>query len=200
MLNPDRSTGSARPTTATRSRAGAAPAAMQRRPPGARASCPAPPGGGRGAPPTAARLAALVRATPAACSRAAARRASAAATGCRCAGPTAASAVLDDPYRFGPVLGELDAWLLAEGTHLRPFEVLGAHAARARRRGRHRFAVWAPNASRVSVVGDFNHVGRPPPPDAPAPRVRRVGDLPARRGAGARYKYELRDATASCCR
>ena len=37
------------------------------------------------------------------------------------------SSTLDDPYRFPVVLGEMDVWLLGEGTHLRPFEVLGAH-------------------------------------------------------------------------
>ena len=65
-------------------------------------------------------------------------------------------AVLEDPYRFGPVLGDLDLWLLGEGTHLRPFEVLGARLATMDGVAGTRFAVWAPNASRVSVVGDFN--------------------------------------------
>lgn len=36
--------------------------------------------------------------------------------------------LIDDPYRFGPLLQEMDAWLLSEGTHLRPYETLGAHA------------------------------------------------------------------------
>ena len=63
----------------------------------------------------------------------------------------------DDPYRFGPVLGELDAWLLAEGTHLRPFEVLGATPRSMDGVAGTSFAVWAPNARRVSIVGDFNH-------------------------------------------
>ena len=36
------------------------------------------------------------------------------------------SSISDDPYRFPPVLGEMDAWLLGEGSHLRPYEVLGA--------------------------------------------------------------------------
>lgn len=58
---------------------------------------------------------------------------------------------LDDPYRFGPVLGEMDAWLLAEGTHLRPFEVLGAHPRARDGVPGTDFAVWAPNARRVSV-------------------------------------------------
>jgi 1,4-alpha-glucan branching enzyme len=62
----------------------------------------------------------------------------------------------DDPYRFGPVLGPLDDHLLVEGRHRRLFERLGAHPmAHEGARGVH-FAVWAPNARRVSLVGDFN--------------------------------------------
>ncbi|HEX5697694.1 MAG TPA: alpha-amylase family glycosyl hydrolase, partial [Rhodoferax sp.] len=67
------------------------------------------------------------------------------------------SSTLDDPYRFPLVLGEMDVWLLGEGTHLRPFEVLGAHPSTMLGVHGTRFAVWAPNATRVSVVGDFNH-------------------------------------------
>ncbi|MGB4360191.1 MAG: 1,4-alpha-glucan branching enzyme, partial [Rhodoferax sp.] len=63
---------------------------------------------------------------------------------------------LEDPYRFPLVLGDMDVWLLGEGTHLRPFEVLGAHPGTMLGVAGTRFAVWAPNASRVSVVGDFN--------------------------------------------
>jgi len=64
---------------------------------------------------------------------------------------------LEDPYRFDSVLGELDLYLMAEGTHLRLYEKLGAHAGV--RDGVHGvdFAVWAPNARRVSVVGQFNN-------------------------------------------
>ena len=63
---------------------------------------------------------------------------------------------LDDPYRFGPVLGPMDDYLLVEGTHRRLYERLGAHLMT--HEGAHgvHFAVWAPNARRVSVVGDFN--------------------------------------------
>ncbi|WP_211172355.1 1,4-alpha-glucan branching protein GlgB [Massilia forsythiae] len=64
---------------------------------------------------------------------------------------------LDDPYRFGPLLGDLDVWLLSEGTHHRPYEQLGAHPAAIGGVAGVRFAVWAPNARRVSVVGDFNN-------------------------------------------
>jgi len=64
---------------------------------------------------------------------------------------------VDDPYRFPPVLGELDVWLLAEGRHKRLFEKLGAHALTLDGVAGTAFAVWAPNARRVAVVGDFNH-------------------------------------------
>ena len=47
--------------------------------------------------------------------------------------------------------------LLARGEHPRPYRVLGAHALKHRRQAGVRFAVWAPQARRVSVVGDFNH-------------------------------------------
>lgn len=66
------------------------------------------------------------------------------------------SVVQDDPDRFPPVLGATDAWLLAEGTHQRPFECLGAHPTRLQGAVGVNFAVWAPNAQRVSVIGDFN--------------------------------------------
>ncbi|MGH8112045.1 MAG: 1,4-alpha-glucan branching protein GlgB [Rhodanobacteraceae bacterium] len=61
----------------------------------------------------------------------------------------------EDPYRFGVVLGDLDVHLLAEGTHLHNEERLGAHPTSMDGVAGTAFAVWAPNASRVSVVGDF---------------------------------------------
>ncbi|MBD8531033.1 1,4-alpha-glucan branching protein GlgB [Massilia sp. CFBP 13647] len=64
---------------------------------------------------------------------------------------------MDDPYRFGPVLGEMDIWLLSEGTHYRPYEKLGAHPLRVEGVDGVNFAVWAPNARRVAVVGSFNN-------------------------------------------
>jgi 1,4-alpha-glucan branching enzyme len=62
----------------------------------------------------------------------------------------------DDAYRFGPVLGELDEYLLGEGTHRRLWHALGAHVITHEGVEGVHFAVWAPNAERVSVVGDFN--------------------------------------------
>lgn len=63
----------------------------------------------------------------------------------------------EDPYRLSPVLGSIDEYLIGEGTHHRLWEVLGAHVmTHEGHRGVH-FAVWAPNAQRVSVVGTFNN-------------------------------------------
>jgi 1,4-alpha-glucan branching enzyme len=89
------------------------------------------------------------------------------------------------------VLGEMDAWLLGEGSHLRPFEILGATPRTHEGVVGCSFAVWAPNAMRVSVVGDFNFWdGRRHPM-----RLRRecgvweifLPDV----AEGARYKFEL---------
>src|SRR5256714_13399583 len=62
----------------------------------------------------------------------------------------------DDIYRFPPVLGELDVHLLVEGNHLASYQKLGAHAVLHDGVEGGAFAVWAPNAQRVSLVGDFN--------------------------------------------
>lgn len=64
--------------------------------------------------------------------------------------------IIEDPYRFGTLLQDIDSWLLAEGTHLRPYERLGAHLMSLDGVAGVSFAVWAPNAKRVSVVGEFN--------------------------------------------
>jgi 1,4-alpha-glucan branching enzyme len=61
-----------------------------------------------------------------------------------------------DPYSFGPVLGPMDDYYVAEGTHLRLYDKLGAHPITHEGIAGVLFAVWAPNARRVSVVGDFN--------------------------------------------
>lgn len=61
-----------------------------------------------------------------------------------------------DPYAFGPVLGPVDDFLLVEGTHRQLYGRLGAHLITHEEMEGVLFAVWAPNALRVSVVGDFN--------------------------------------------
>jgi 1,4-alpha-glucan branching enzyme len=99
---------------------------------------------------------------------------------------------LDDPYRFGLVLGELDVHLFREGTHRRLYETLGAHPRRLDGVDGTAFAVWAPNARRVSVVGDFNRWdGRVHPmrrrPEAGIWELFLPGV-----GAGAWYKFEIK--------
>jgi 1,4-alpha-glucan branching enzyme len=98
---------------------------------------------------------------------------------------------IEDPYRFGPLLGDLDAWLFASGDHRELYRVLGAHPTEIDGVAGTRFAVWAPNAARVSVVGDWNGWdGRVHPM-----RLRREAGVwelfvPGV-GDGAAYKYEL---------
>src|SRR6266436_4017464 len=63
---------------------------------------------------------------------------------------------LDDPYRFPPVLSDFDLYLLGEGTDQRLYDKLGAHSLVLDGVDGVAFVVLAPNARRVSVVGDFN--------------------------------------------
>jgi 1,4-alpha-glucan branching enzyme len=96
-----------------------------------------------------------------------------------------------DPYSFGPVLGPMDDFLIAEGTHFRLFDKLGAHVIH--HEGVHgvHFAVWAPNARGVNLVGDFN--GWNPA----AHMMRRRVDIGVWEifipniGEGAAYKYRI---------
>jgi 1,4-alpha-glucan branching enzyme len=97
----------------------------------------------------------------------------------------------EDPFRFGPILGPMDDYLLVEGTHRQLYSRLGAHLIRHEGCEGAAFAVWAPNARRVSVVGDFNDWdGRR------APMRKRIDSglweifLPEL-GEGAVYKYEI---------
>ncbi len=64
--------------------------------------------------------------------------------------------LVTDPYSFGPVLGPIDDLLIAQGTHFRLFDKLGAHLIEHEGAQGVHFAVWAPNARHVSLVGDFN--------------------------------------------
>ena len=64
--------------------------------------------------------------------------------------------MIHDPYAFPPLLGELDLYLLGEGRHLESYNVLGAQLRSVDGVAGVNFAVWAPNATGVSIVGDFN--------------------------------------------
>jgi 1,4-alpha-glucan branching enzyme len=97
---------------------------------------------------------------------------------------------IEDAYRFPPVLSDLDLYLLGEGTHMRLYDKLGAHPLVLEGVAGVAFVVLAPNARRVSVVGDFNSWdGR-----RHAMRVRGNGFweifVPAAR-TGDKYKYEI---------
>ncbi len=100
-----------------------------------------------------------------------------------------------DPYSFGPIFGEVDAHLFMEGQHWDIWKRLGAHVVEVGGVRGTTFHVWAPNAQRVSVVGDFNGWdGRVHP-------MRKLINcgvweifLPGI-GEGAHYKFEVKGAT-----
>jgi 1,4-alpha-glucan branching enzyme len=64
---------------------------------------------------------------------------------------------MSDPYSYGPILGELDMHLYKVGNHYEIYEKLGAHLTEINGHSGVSFAVWAPNAQRISVVADFNN-------------------------------------------
>jgi len=101
---------------------------------------------------------------------------------------------IEDPYRFSSPLGELDLHLIAEGRHRRLYDKLGAHPIRWEGVEGVHFAVWAPNASRVSVVGDFNGWDGRRTVMRFHPSVGVWDIFMPEIGAGTRYKFELLDA------
>ncbi len=100
---------------------------------------------------------------------------------------------IEDAYRFPSILGDLDLYLMGQGSHREIFRKLGAHPTRLSGVSGTFFATWAPNASRVSVIGEFNdwdgrvHVMRLHPGNGLweifIPAVKH----------GAQYKFELLD-------
>ena len=112
----------------------------------------------------------------------------------RIAYPGGFVAEIDDPYRYGRVITEYDVYLFSQGKHTRIYDKLGAHLMRIGEADGVHFAVWAPNADRVSVVGDFNSWdGRLHP-------MRRLGPtgiweifVPGI-AEGDRYKFEIRSS------
>jgi 1,4-alpha-glucan branching enzyme len=99
---------------------------------------------------------------------------------------------IDDPYRYGRVLTDFDLHLLAEGTHHHVYDKLGSHLVSfGGTKGVH-FAVWAPNAERVSVIGDFNGWdGRVTPMRLLVPNGVWEIFIPGL-GEGEKYKFEIR--------
>ncbi|BCX68466.1 1,4-alpha-glucan branching protein GlgB [Pseudomonas izuensis] len=99
--------------------------------------------------------------------------------------------ISEDPYSFGPLLGEMDLYLFAEGNHRDLSSCLGAQLKTVEGVEGVRFAVWAPNARRVSVVGDFNNWdGRRHPMRLRHPTGVWEVFVP-RLQAGEAYKYEI---------
>jgi 1,4-alpha-glucan branching enzyme len=99
----------------------------------------------------------------------------------------------DDPYGFGPLLGDLDLHLIAEGTHYDLAQALGANSMVVKGVPGVRFAVWAPNASRVSVVGDFNAWDGRRHPMRLRPQAGVWEIFIPHLTAGERYKFEILD-------
>ena len=105
--------------------------------------------------------------------------------------PDGVGITIEDPYRFWPAVGELDLYLLGEGRHRRLWETLGARTMTHQGAWGTSFAVWAPSARSVRVIGDFNlWDGRIHP-------MRSLGSsgiwevfLPDV-GQGCRYKFEI---------
>jgi len=89
-------------------------------------------------------------------------------------GEDGSTALVRDPYAYGTIMGDIDLHLFAEGNHLQLYDKFGAHLGAIGGVEGVYFAVWAPNAQRVSVVGDFNGWDR----------QRCVGIISARRGGG----------------
>ncbi|MRK22018.1 1,4-alpha-glucan branching protein GlgB [Pseudomonas sp. JG-B] len=102
-----------------------------------------------------------------------------------------AEQITEDPYAFGPLLGDLDLYLFAQGNHHELGSCLGAQVMKQDGIPGVRFAVWAPNARRVSVVGDFNAWdGRRHPMRRRYPAGIWEIFIP-RLEPGERYKYEI---------
>jgi 1,4-alpha-glucan branching enzyme len=106
--------------------------------------------------------------------------------------PDGHTTVVDDPYRFGRVITDYDLYLFGEGNHTRIYDRLGAHVMKLGDSDGVHFGIWAPNATRVSVVGDFNAW------DGRTHVMRRLGAsgvweifVPAA-ARSHRYKFELR--------
>lgn len=99
-----------------------------------------------------------------------------------------------DPYSFGQTLTDFDLHLIHEGTHFRTYEKLGAHLKEVDGVKGVGFAVWAPNAIRVSVVGDFNQWDGRVLPMRKHPNQGIFEIFVPGLTAGSTYKYEIKSS------
>jgi len=97
----------------------------------------------------------------------------------------------EDAYAFGPALGDLDLHLFNEGRHFELAEALGANVMSMEGVEGVRFAVWAPNAERVAVIGDFNSWDRRRHPMRLRPSAGVWEIFVPRLGPGTRYKFDI---------
>ncbi len=103
-----------------------------------------------------------------------------------------------DPYQYGPIMGDVDLHLFSEGQHWKIYEKFGAHLRTIGDATGVYFAVWAPNAQRVSVVGDFNDWdGRVNPMRKSS--AQEYGNYYSRASRRAHYKFEIRLNRQRCC-
>ena len=102
-----------------------------------------------------------------------------------------------DPYGYGPIMGEIDLHLFSEGQHWQLYDKFGAHLRKIGDTSGVYFAVWAPNAQRVSVVGDFNGWDGRVNPMRKHPGVGVWELFLPNVGENAHYKYEIRTQTGA---
>ncbi len=96
-----------------------------------------------------------------------------------------------DPFAFDPVISDFDQYLLGEGTQKELWRVLGAHVTKHQSVAGVHFAVWAPNARQVSVVGDFNQWDGRRHPMRPAGQTGVWETFLPGISDGALYKYQI---------
>lgn len=113
----------------------------------------------------------------------------------RVSGPNGEVTTMHDPYSFAPLMTEFDLYLFGEGSNVNIYEKMGAHVREIDGVRGVNFAVWAPNASAVSLVGDFNHWdGRSHPMRKLIPSG--VWELfVPETAAGVKYKFRVKTAT-----
>ena len=99
--------------------------------------------------------------------------------------------ITHDPFAFDPMLSDFDQYLVGEGTHKELWRILGAHVTEHQKVDGVHFAVWAPNARRVSVVGEFNQWDGRRHPMRPAGQTGVWEIFLPGVGDGALYKYEV---------
>ncbi len=112
----------------------------------------------------------------------------------RVAGNDGEVTTMHDPYSFSSHLTDFDFYLFGQGRHERIYDKLGAQIRTVDGVTGVNFAVWAPNATAVSVVGDFNRWDARRHPDAQAHSQRHLGTVRAGGRRGQQYKFRVRAA------